>query len=75
MMNAEQLITEACSLPLEQRAQVVERLLQSLSASNAEIDRAWLSLAQRRHGELSSGKVAGIPGDEVFARITRRFGG
>jgi putative addiction module component (TIGR02574 family) len=75
MMNAEQLITEACSLPLEQRAQVVERLLQSLSASNAEIDRAWLSLAQRRHDELSSGKVAGIPGNEVFARIARRFGG
>ena len=74
-MNTEQLITEACSLPVEQRAQVVERLLQSLSASNAEIDQAWLSLAQRRQDELTSCKVTGIPGNEVFARIARRFGG
>ena len=56
-MNTEQLITEACSLPVEQRAQVLERLLQSLSASNAVIDQAWLSLAQRRHDELISGKL------------------
>ena len=34
-MNTEQLITEACSLPLEQRALVVERSLQSLSVSNS----------------------------------------
>ena len=74
-MNAEQLITEACSLPMEQRALVVERLLQSLSVSNAEVDQAWLSLAQRRQDELTSGKVAGIPGNVVFARIARRFGG
>lgn len=75
MMNTEQLITEACSLPLEQRAHVVERLLQSLSASNPEIDQAWLGLARRRQEELASGKVPGIPGEEVFKRISRRFGG
>lgn len=75
MMNTEQLIAEACSLPLEQRAQVVERLLQSLSASNPEIDRAWLDLARRRQEEMASGKVSGIPGEEVFERISRRFGG
>ena len=74
-MNTEQLISEACSLPLNQRVQVVERLLQSLSASNAEVDLAWLSLAQRRHDELTSGKVTGLPGNEIFSRIARRFGG
>ncbi len=42
-MNTEQLISEACSLPAAQRAQVVEHLLQSLTASHAEIDRDWLS--------------------------------
>lgn len=74
MMTTEQLITEACSLPLEQRAQVLERLLQSLSASNQEVDQAWLDLARHRREELASGKVSGIPGDEVFKRISRRFG-
>lgn len=74
MMNTEQLITEACSLPLEQRAQVVERVLQSLSASNPEIDQAWLALAQRRRDELASGAVAGLAGEAVFARIAQRLG-
>lgn len=40
-MNAEQLIAEACNLPLEQRAMVVDRLLQTFSATNTEIDQAW----------------------------------
>ncbi|MDT0619524.1 addiction module protein [Salinisphaera sp. P385] len=33
----------------------------------------WLDEAERRDEELASGKVKGIPGEEVFARIESRY--
>ena len=72
-MNTEQLIAEACNLPLEQRAMVVDRLLQTFSAINPEIDQAWGALAQKRRDDLASGKAAGVPAELVFERIASRL--
>jgi hypothetical protein len=33
----------------------------------------WLDEARRRDQEMDEGRVAGIPGDEVFARIRSRL--
>jgi hypothetical protein len=37
------------------------------------MDRKWVAVAKRRLAELRSGQVEALPGDEVFARIRKRF--
>lgn len=73
-MNTRELIAEAKSLPVEERALVVDSLLQSLNQPDSDVDKQWTSVAQRRLAELRTGGVAPVPGDEVFARIWKRFG-
>jgi putative addiction module component (TIGR02574 family) len=38
-----------------------------------EIEKAWITEANRRWKEFEEGKVEGIPGEEVFARIRQRL--
>ena len=38
-----------------------------------EIDKMWAEVAKRRLEEFLSGKVRSIPGDEVFAKVWKRF--
>ena len=73
-MNTNTLITEAVSLPVEERAVVIDTLLKSLNLPESEIDKKWAAVAKRRLNELNSGQVKSIPGDEVFAKIWYRFG-
>ena len=72
-MKTEELIAEANSLPLEERAALADSLLKSLNPPEADIDKEWASVAERRLAELRSGKVKGIPGGEVFERVRDRF--
>ena len=34
-----------------------------------DIEKAWIDEAKRRHQELLEGRVRGIPGEQVFARV------
>lgn len=72
-MKTEELIDEAVSLPVEERARLAECVLQTLNAPDAGIDAAWVAEARRRLEELRSGAVEAIPGDVVFARIRQRL--
>jgi len=72
-MNTKDLIAEAISLPVEERALVVDSLLRSLNPPESDIDRKWAAVAKRRLSEIRSGAIETIPGDEVFARIWKRF--
>jgi putative addiction module component (TIGR02574 family) len=72
-MKTKDLIAEAISLPVEERAMVVDSLLKSLNPPESEIDKKWAAVAKRRLEELRSGEVKAIPGEEVFRRIWNRF--
>ncbi len=72
-MNTKQLISEAVSLPVEERALVVDSLLRSLNQPESEIDKKWADVAKRRLAEIRSGTVKTVLGSEVFARIWNRF--
>ena len=59
----------AMELTLEERAQLAGKLLMSLDEpSDSEIERLWLEEAESRIEEFRSGKVKGIPADDVFRR-------
>ena len=68
-----EIIQEAESLPIEERAIVVDSLLRTLNPPVAEIDAEWMKVAKRRLAELRSGRVKAVPGDKVFAKIRERF--
>ena len=72
-MNTKQLIDEAVSLPVAERALVVDSLLRSLNQPESEIDKKWANEAKRRLDELRSGRVEAIPGEEVFEKVWERF--
>lgn len=73
MGRTQDLIDEAISLPIEERALLVDSLLRSMNPSNEENDKKWASEAKKRLEELRSGKVKPIPGEEVFTKIWKRF--
>ncbi len=72
-MPIKDLITEAMSLPVEDRAILADTILKSLNSPDSEMDRTWAAVAKRRLAELRSGQVEALPGDELFARIRKRF--
>jgi hypothetical protein len=41
--------------------------------SKAEIDREWVKVTKRRLAESRSGGEKPIPGNEVFAKVWKRF--
>ena len=73
-MNTTELMNEAASLPLEERARLVDSLLQTLNPVDESAAAAWLATARRRLDDLDSARVAAVPGDEVFEKVRRRLG-
>ena len=72
-MKVKELIAEAVSLPVEERTLLIDSLLHSLNPTDAEIDKAWATEAERRLEELRAGTAKTIPADQVFAEIRNRF--
>lgn len=68
-MKMTELMDEAVSLPLEERARLADVLLQSLNPPDVEHLRAWTGVARRRIKELRDGAVQPVSGDEVFERL------
>ena len=72
-MAMKELIAEAISLPVEERAILADAILRSLNPPDSDVDRRWVAVAKRRLAELRSGTVEALPGVEVFAKIWKRF--
>jgi len=65
---------EALSLPSDERVSLVEKLLTSLNLPiQEEIDQWWAEEAERRVSQIEQGEVELIPGNEVFAKIRRKY--
>ena len=62
-----ELEANALQLAPEDRAQLADRLLASLSSDN-DLDDAWSVEADRRLSELESGSVIGVPVADAIAR-------
>jgi len=73
MHGMKEIIQEAASLPIEERAMVVDSLLKTLNPPDANIEKEWIKVAKKRLAELRSGRMKAVPGDEVFSKIRQRF--
>lgn len=71
---ADKVFNEALSLPSDARMNLVEKLLTSLNLpTQADIDHLWAEEAERRVFQIEKGDAALISGDEVFAKIRRKY--
>lgn len=68
----EDLVAQALSLPPEDRARLVERLIASLEPQSAA-QAAWMQVSKARRDEVRAGKVEMVPGEEALARIRARI--
>ena len=62
------------SLPIDMKLELVDKILDSLTPRQKDIDELWQIEAERRVEEVRSGKVKTIPGKQVFEEIRQRFG-
>jgi putative addiction module component (TIGR02574 family) len=73
-MTLDQIVEEARHWPPEKVGELVGRLTEDLHKGEPEIEAAWQSEIARRIEEIRSGKVQGIPGKEVSARVRKIVG-
>lgn len=73
MIKVDELISEIESLPIEIKTELIDRLLNSINPSQKDIDKLWAKEAEKRVGEIKSGKVKAIPGDKIFSEIQKKF--
>ena len=66
---ARQLESKALKLSSRERARLAQRLISSLDQEvDANAEKLWLQEAERRLGEIKSGKVAGLPAAKVIRK-------
>lgn len=70
----EKLYEQALDLPIEDRLDLIEKLLESTNLpTQKDIDQAWAAEVESRSKSLDRGKSRLIPGEEVFGKIKHSF--
>ena len=65
-MDTESIEQTVLQLPVQQRAELARKLLQSLDDQDQdEIAQSWNAVATRRAAELDSGRADVVPAEEV----------
>ena len=72
-MSTKELIEEITSLPIEERAVVLDSILRSLNPPDPDIDRKWADVAKHRLADLKSGHVKAADGNKIFEKIWKQF--
>ena len=70
-ITLDQIVEETRRWPPEKVGELVGRLTEDLHTSDPEIEAAWKTEIDRRIEEIQSGKVKGVPAEEVSARIRK----
>jgi putative addiction module component (TIGR02574 family) len=73
-MTLDQIVEEARHWTPEKVGELVGRLTENLHTSDAETESAWQAEVAQRVEDIQSGKVQGIPGEEVSARVRKIVG-
>jgi putative addiction module component (TIGR02574 family) len=70
--TAKKLYDEALKLPERERRDLAQRLLESVGDESAEVDRAWVEVAQGRLEDVQAGRTQLVPWAEARQRIFAR---
>ena len=70
-ITLDEIVEETKHWPPERVGELVDRLTEDLHTSTPEIEAAWKTEVNRRIEEIESGKVKGVPAEEVSARIQK----
>ncbi|MES2696199.1 MAG: addiction module protein [Verrucomicrobiota bacterium] len=74
-LTIEQIVEETRQWPADVVSDLVDRImLAKYGVQNPALPAAWASTVDRRVEEIRSGKVEGVPGDEVSERIRKIVG-
>lgn len=68
-MKTKRLIDEISDLPVDQRVEIADQILQTLNAPDPEVEEAWIHEVEARLEEYRQGKVKLIPAEEVFKSL------
>ena len=72
MPQLDEILKDALSLDVRDRAKLAEQLLASLDTlSEEEAERLWADEAERRLKEYRAGRMKAIPADEVAEKAQR----
>jgi putative addiction module component (TIGR02574 family) len=72
--TAEKLKSQLLQLGNEDRAELAYFLIRSLDEDpDTGVQAAWEAELDKRWQEMESGKVAGVPAEEVFAELRKKY--
>ncbi len=70
----DRVVEDALELPADARISLIERILVSLNLpTRTDIDKMWSEEAERRVADIDREEVELIPGEDVFAKIRRKY--
>lgn len=70
----DELEVEVLKLPVEARAELAHRLIESLEdADTGDFEAEWIKEAERRYAAYRAGVTKGRPGEEVFRQAKSRL--
>ncbi len=76
-MNSQvsELLEKALALSTQDRGLLISRLIESLDEGPAEegVEEAWAEEIERRVGDIRSGRVKTIPGEQVLREMEEEF--
>lgn len=62
------------TLSADDKVELIRVLITELDGpADADVERAWLEEAQRRHREIAERKVEPVPGERVFENLRARL--
>lgn len=67
-MSTKDLIESALKLPPAERFALMDEIAYSLDQPDAELDRIWIEEAERRLAAYRSGRMSGIPAEDVVGK-------
>ena len=69
----EKLFEDIEFLPIDIKIKLIEKLLNSITPKNKDIDKLWIDEANKRKQEIENNKILLIDGDKVFEDIANRL--
>lgn len=69
--NAQQILKEVLTLPLKERATLVDEILASLDQPDEQIDSLWRIEIDDRIAAYRAGKIRAVPLEEVLSKYRR----